>query len=234
MSFIARRIALAYEGHCPPGKQVYTCEEVARLRDIAAVVARARRAACAMIEEARETARQVGEQALAARRARECDAESGLVARARALEELYRLAHASLTAQLETTLDRALDAALTHIGAALPAQQRLSIVCEQLKLAAGPARGARLRLCEADASAFRTECGAAYDAPSAPPARAIPWPTEIDDTLKQGHCVLVTEYGEWVLDFDALIASFASERKLDKHARAAAAAKNDPYTGRIA
>lgn len=234
MSFTARRITLSSEGHCPPGQHVYTCEEVARLRDVAAVVARARRAAYAMIQEARETVRRVEEQAAAARRARECDAESGLVARARALEELYRLAHASLTAQLETTLDRALDAALTHIGAVLPAQQRLLIVCEQLKLAAGPAHGARLRLCAADASAFQTECSAEYDAPSARPAPAIPWPTEIDDTLKQGRCVLATEHGEWALDFDALIASFAVERNFDKHARAAAAAKNDPDTGRIA
>lgn len=233
MSFTARRIELSYGEHCPPRKQVYTCEEVARLRDIAAVVARARRAACTIIEDALGTARRVDERAAAARRARDFDAESGLVARARALEELYQLAHASLSAQLEATLDRALAAALTHIGAVLPAQQRVSIVCEQLKLAAGPTRGARLRLCQTDAFACHSE----YGAPSGQPARAIPWPTEIDDALNPGRCVLATEHGEWTLDFDALIASFASfavDRNLNKHARADGPAKNDPNTGQIA
>lgn len=202
MSFVARRITLSYAGEASPSKIVYTGEEVGRLRDVAAVVERARRVAFALIEDARDTARRVDAQATAARRARARDAESGLAVRARALEALYQLAHASLTEQLETTLDGALAASLTAIGAALPARQRLAIVCEQLKLAAGPAHAARLRLCEADAAT----CRAAYGGPQ----RAIPWPTEIDDTLRPGHCVLATEHGEWALDFDTLIASLAA------------------------
>lgn len=70
---------------------------------------------------------------------------------------------------------------------------------EQLSKAVGPAPGARLCLCPADEAAYR---GANLGGP---------WPTEIDPTLEPGHCRLACEDGEWVLDFDALIAALAPD-----------------------
>lgn len=198
MSFTARRITLSYGGDAPLRKRVYSRDEIGRLRDIAAVVERARRTAFAIVKDAREKARRREARVAEACRARETEAERALIVRARALEALYQVAHASLTAQLEATLDSALAGALASIGASVPAQQRLPIVCEQLKSAAGPLPGARLHLCEADAPRYR----AAY--------RVYPWPPRIDDTLSPGQCKLTTGDGEWALDFAELIVALSA------------------------
>ncbi|WP_181885531.1 HrpE/YscL family type III secretion apparatus protein [Trinickia dinghuensis] len=123
------------------------------------------------------------------------DADAAFVTRAAALEEAYRLAQRSLTAQLEVTLDQVLAAALARVGAELPAAQRLRIVCEQLAETIGPVSGARLRI----GTAGESSCSAA--------GIRCPWPIDVDDALAPGSCRLVTECGEWGLEFDALIAS---------------------------
>jgi hypothetical protein len=198
LSFTGARLSLSLDGESIPHKLVYRRDEVTRLRDAAAIVDRARRAAFAMVQNARETAHAIEVRAAAARRERERDAQVGLIAQARALEESYRLAQASLTAQWEATLDRVLAAALARVGATLPSQQRLQIVCEQLARAAGPAPGARLHLRAADAAICR---GAGL---------RLPWATEIDETLAAGHCRLMSEHGCWLLDFDTFWGALAA------------------------
>ena len=199
MSFTGARLSLSFDGESIPQALVYRRDEVARLRDAAALVERARRAAFAIVQNARETARAIEAQAAMARREREKDAQLALVAQARALEESYRLAQASLAAQWEEMLDRVLAAALAHVGATLPSQQRLQIVCEQLAREAGPAPGARLHLCAADAAICRAA------------GLRLPWATEIDDTLAPGHGRLISEHEHWQLDFntfwEALVAA---------------------------
>ncbi|HEX7682920.1 MAG TPA: HrpE/YscL family type III secretion apparatus protein [Trinickia sp.] len=202
MKFTARRISLSYGEEASPHQLVYSGEEVARLRDVAAVVDRARRAAFAIVGQARENARRLDERATRARQVREREVELALVARARALEELYQIAQSTLTAQLETTLDEVLAAALARAGAEVPAPRRLSIVCEQLRRVAGSGPAARLRLCEADVPYYLDACN------GSPPA--FPWPAEIDDSLAPGHCKLITALGEWTLDFDSLMACLAA------------------------
>lgn len=208
MTFTARRISLSggkegKEGkEAFPHQQVYSGEEVARLHDVAAVVDRAKRAALAIVGHARENARRLDERAARARRARERDVELALIARAKALEEMYQLAQSLLTARLETTLDEVLAAALARAGAEVPAQRRLSIVCDQLRRVAGSGSAARLRLCEADARHYREACNGSQP--------AFPWPADIDSTLTPGHCKLTTALGEWALDFDSLMASLVA------------------------
>lgn len=195
MSFTARRIAIGEGADAFDGKLVWRREEVARLRDVEAIVDHARRTAVSIVKTARYTAKIRERRSIAAWRARQAQTEREFVDRAAALEAAYRLAHASLTAQLEATLDRVLAAALARVGARLPAVQRLRIVCEQLGEAAGPTPGARLRLSPADEAIYRgVDIGS-------------PWPAEIDDTLKPGCCRLVGDHGEWALDFGALMAS---------------------------
>jgi hypothetical protein len=198
LSFTATRVSLAFGGESLPHKLVYRRAEIERLRDAGAIVDRARRAAVAIVQHARETARAVEAQAAAARRERERDAQVALIARARALEEAYRLAQATFIAQVEATLDGVLAAALARIGAALPAQQRLQIVCEQLAREAGPAALACLHLSAAD-EALRRDAGL-----------HLPWATQIDDTLAPGHCRLIGEQGEWTLDFDTFMAALTA------------------------
>lgn len=198
MSFTGARLSLALDGESIPYALVYRRDEVVRLRDAAAIVDRARRAAFAIVQNARETARTIEARAATARRERERDAQVALVAQARALEQSYRLAQASLTAQWEERLDRVLAAALAHVGATLPPQQRLQIVCEQLAREAGPAPGACLHLCAADAAICR---GAGL---------RLPWATEIDDTLAAGQCRLMSEHGHWLLDFDTFLGALVA------------------------
>lgn len=199
MSFTARRISTSAAADADDGNPVVRRERVAQSRDAAALIERARGAAFSIVKRARKTAKRLDMRASAARRARKARADFEFVARAAALEVTYRQAQRSLTAQLERTLDHVLAEALAHVGAAVPAAQRLRIVCEQLSKAAGPVAGARLCLCPADEVAYR---GAAIGAP---------WPIEIDTTLEPGHCRLACEDGEWVLDFDALMAALAPD-----------------------
>lgn len=202
MSFTARRISMNDGPNSNAGTRVFRREQVAQGRDAAAIVERARGSAFSIVRQARVTAKRLRMRATAARHARQAQAEREFVARAAVLEAAYRQAQRSLTAQLEQTLDRALAAALAHAGAAIPAAQRLRIVCEQLSKAAGLAPGALLYLCPADAAIFRSaDIGA-------------PWPTQIDTSLEPGRCRLAVEHGEWVLDFDALMASLAGEPPL--------------------
>lgn len=195
MSFTARRISMDEGLRAFDGKLVWRREEVARLRDAEAIVDRARRTAVSIVKAARDTAKVRRRHSIAAWRARHAQMEREFADRAIALDKAYRLAQASLTAQLESTLDRVLAAALAHVGAQLPAAERLRIVCEQLHEAAGPTPAARLLLCPADEAIYRRD-----DIGS-------PWPAEIDETLAPGCCRLVGDQGEWVLAFDALMAS---------------------------
>ena len=195
MSFTARRISTGQREGAIDSRLVLRCEQVKALDHAAAIVDRARRTAFLIVKEARKAAKRRDVRSMAARRARKAEADVEFATRAAALEEAYCLAQAALTAQLETTLDRVLDAALAHVGATVPAAERLRIVCEQLSKAAGPIPAARLRLCPADAALFRGT------------DRHSPWPTELDETLKPGCCRLVSDQGEWALDFDALMAS---------------------------
>lgn len=198
MSFTARRIALSSDDDVKPTRLVYRYDEVRQLRDVTAAVERARRAAAAMVAHARQTASSMDAGAAAARRAREKDAELALITRARALEESYRFAHASLTRHIEATLDAVLTVALTRLGAAIEPEVRLRIVRDELAKAAGPQPGASLHLCAADASTY---CSARLTSP---------WPVMIDDALAPGCCRLASDHGEWSLDFDALMASLCS------------------------
>jgi hypothetical protein len=209
VSFTARRVSLSLCGESMPLQLVYRREDIEPLRDVGAIVERARRAAFAIVLNARETARAIEARAATARRERERDAQIALVAQARALEEAYRRAQDALNVQLEATLDRALASALAHIGAILPAQQRLRIVCAQLAREAGPAPGASLFLARADEAIYR---GA---------GPLTPWATQIDDALASGQCRLASEHGQWVLDFDTLMAALA---------RAAGAGSGAPNT----
>lgn len=195
MSLTARRISTGEGRHTFDGKLVWRREEVAQLRDAEAIVARARRTAASIVKAARNAAKLRKRHAIAAWHARHAQMEREFADRAIALDRAYRLAQASLTAQLEATLDRVLAAALAHVGAQLPAGERLRIVCEQLREAAGPTAAARLLLCPADEAIYRSN-----DIGS-------PWPAEIDETLAPGCCRLVGDEGEWVLAFDALMAS---------------------------
>ena len=195
MSFTARRISMGDGGHAFDGKPVWRREEVARLRDAEAIVDHARRTAVSIVKAARDTAKLRKRNSIAAWRARRAQMEREFAEHAVALDNAYRSAQASLTARLESTLDRVLAAALAHVGAQLPAAQRLRIVCEQLREAAGPTPAARLLLCPADEAIYRRD-----DIGS-------PWPAEIDETLAPGCCRLVGDEGEWVLAFDALMAS---------------------------
>ena len=195
MSFTARRISMDEGQHAFDGKLVWRREEVARLRDAEAIVDRARRTAVSIVKAARDTAKLRKRHSIAAWRARHAQMEREFAERAIALDQAYRSTQASLTAQLEATLDRVLAAALAHVGARLPAGERLRIVCEQLREAAGPTPAARLLLCPADEAIYRrNDIGS-------------PWPAEIDETLAPGCCRLVGDEGEWVLAFDALMAS---------------------------
>ena len=195
MSFTARRISMDEGPHAFDGKLVRRREEVARLRDAEAIVDRARRTAVSIVKAARDTAKLRKRHSIAAWRARHAQMEREFAERAIALDQAYRTTQASLTAQLEATLDRVLAAALAHVGARLPAGERLRIVCEQLREAAGPTPAARLLLCPADEAIYRrNDIGS-------------PWPAEIDETLAPGCCRLVGDEGEWVLAFDALMAS---------------------------
>jgi flagellar biosynthesis/type III secretory pathway protein FliH len=183
------------ERDAAPGDLVYRRGELAQWRDVAKGIDRARRAASSIVKDARKAAKMKAVRSAARLRARERDADRAFVARAMALEEAYRLARISLTSDLEATLDRVLAAALASIGAQLPADERLRVLCKQLAKAAGPIAAARLCLCTADASRYR-----AADLP-------FEWPLRIDDALLPGHCRLVTDHGEWALEFDAVIAS---------------------------
>ena len=198
MSFTAARVSLTLGGDSIPHKLVYRRAEVERLREVEAIVDRARRAAIALVRNARERAQAVEMQAAAARRERDRDAHIALVAQARGLEASYRLAQASFIARAEAALDGVLAAALAGIGAALPAEQRLRIVCEQLAREAGPAALARLHLSAADEALYR---GAGL---------RLPWATQIDDTLASGHCRLTSEHGQWALDFDTFLAALTA------------------------
>jgi hypothetical protein len=204
LSFTGARLSLSLDGESIPHSLVYRRDEVARLRDAAAIVDRARRAAFAIVQNAHETAHAIEARAATACRGRERDAQIALVAQARALEESYRLAQVSLTVQWEERLDRVLAAALAQLGATVPPQQRLQIVCEQLAREAGSAPGACLHLRAADAAVCR---GAGL---------RLPWATEIDDTLAAGHCRLMSEHAYWLLDFDtfwaALVAAAGASR----------------------
>lgn len=198
MSFTARRISLPDGQAAWPRKLVYGRDEFTALCDIAAAVDRARRAASAIVQDARKTAEMLEVRSEAANRSRVRDVEAALVVRARALEEAYRFAHAALTTQLEATLDAALAAALERIAAGVPAAERLRIVGEQLAQAAGPVSAAHLRMGPADGALYR-------DAQI-----RSPWTIQIDDALARGQCQLVTETAQWALDFDALIASLGA------------------------
>lgn len=199
MSFTARRISIHDGVNASDGALVFRREQIAQWRDAAAIVERARGSAFSIVKKAHKTAKRLDIRATAVRRARKAQADLEFVTRAAALEETYRHAQRSLTAQLERTLDHVLAAALAHVGAAMPAAQRLRIVCEQLSKAAGPTPGARLYLCPADEAAY---LGVDLRAP---------WPSEIDTTLEPGRCRLACEDGEWVLGFDALMASLAPD-----------------------
>jgi hypothetical protein len=197
MSFTARRISVSDSAYANDGRRVLRREALAQLHDAEAIVERARGAAFSIVRRARKAARHLAVRATAERHASKAQADFEFVTRAAALEAAYRQAQRSLTEQLEQTLDRVLAAALAHAGATIPAEQRLRIVCEQLSKAAGPTRGAQLGLCAADEAIYRC---AGFSAP---------WPTKIDDTLEPGRCRLAAEHGEWVLDFDALLAALA-------------------------
>lgn len=198
MTFTATRVSLTLGGDSIPHKLVYRRAEVERLRDVEAIVDRARRAAVAIVRNARETARTMEAHTAAAHRERDRDAQVAFIARSRALEEAYRLAQASFIAEVEATLDGVLAAALARIGAALPAEQRLQIVCEQLAREAGPAALACLHLSAAD-EALQRDAGL-----------RLPWATRIDATLAPGHCRLIGEHGEWALDFDTFMAALTA------------------------
>jgi flagellar biosynthesis/type III secretory pathway protein FliH len=198
VSFTARRIPLGNGLEAASSQLVYRGDDAARLRLAAALIETARRYASAIVKDARKQARSRALHAAAVRRAREIDADRAFTARAMALDEAYRLARMSLTDQLESALDQVLAAALSRIGAQLPATQRLCIVCEQLAKAAGDAPAAHLHLCSADESIYRSA------------GIGCPWPLRVDDALTPGQCRLTTNHGEWVLDFDALIGSLAS------------------------
>lgn len=198
MSFTARRIAWSSHDDAKLTQLVYRYDEAQQLRDVTAAVDRARRAAAAMVEHARQTAKSIDARAATARQAREKDAELALIARARALEDIYRAAQASLTRHLETTLDAVLSAALPRLCAAIEPEVRLRVVRDELAKAAGPQPGATLQLCAADAHAYRSA------------GLTSPWPVLIDDALGPGRCRLTSDYGEWRLDFDALVASLCS------------------------
>jgi flagellar biosynthesis/type III secretory pathway protein FliH len=197
MTFTARRILIGEGEDAMRGGLVYRREDVAQMCDVASLINRARRAASSIVKDARKTAKMHAVRSAAMRRARKREADRAFIARATALEEAYRLTQISLTSQMEATLDCVLAAALTRIGIELPAEQRLRVVCEELAKVAGPVEAARLRLCQADASVYRSaDIG-------------FEWPLQIDDGLMPGDCRLVTDRGEWSLEFDALLASLA-------------------------
>lgn len=193
----ARRISIGDALDAMPSNLVLRGDDAANARNVAALVERARRIASSIVKNARKTARAGELRSAAARRVRETQAEQAFAARALALDEAYRLAQASLMARMEEALDQVLAAALRRIGAQLPAEQRLRIVCEELAKAAGDTPAARLQLCHVDESIYRRA------------GIRAPWPIDVDDALAPGQCRLVANDGEWVLGFDALIVSLA-------------------------
>lgn len=202
MSFTARRISVEDGQDAMPSPLVYRRKDVGQLRDAATLVERARYRASSIVKMARKTAKMEVVRSAAVRRARERDADRAFISRVAALEEAYRLAQISLTAQLEATLDQVLAAALTRIGVELPAEERLRVVCDQLAKVAGPVGAARLRMCSADASHYRSANLRAE------------WPLQIDDALTAGDCRLTTDHGEWALAFDAIIESLSAVESL--------------------
>jgi flagellar biosynthesis/type III secretory pathway protein FliH len=198
LSFTATRLSLTFDGEPTPHKLVYRREEVQRLRDVDAIVDRARRVAFGLVQNARKAASTIEVRAATARRERERAAQIALIGQARALEEAYRLAQASFTAQLEATLDRVLAATLTHIGATLPAPQRLQIVCDQLAREVGTAPALQLHLSRVDETIYRAG------------GLRTPWAVKIDDTLAAGQCRLTSEQGQWELAFDTFMAALTA------------------------
>ncbi|MGG1944056.1 HrpE/YscL family type III secretion apparatus protein [Trinickia sp. NRRL B-1857] len=198
MSFTARRILVGGEQIDRADFPVHRAKDIARWRDIEAVISRARRTAFSIVKDSRRIEKVRTARSAARRLALERDADRSFVERAAALEDAYRLARRALIDDFEATLDQVLAGALTRIGAELPAAQRLRIVCDRLNEAAGPMPAASLCLCAADESIYRAVGG------------RYPWPVQIDDTLQPGQCRLATEHGHWEIAFDALFASLSA------------------------
>jgi HrpE/YscL/FliH and V-type ATPase subunit E len=195
MSFIARRITPLSDCEALPAKLVYRGDEIEQLEDAAAQIENARQKAQNIIDAAQRMA-----MAHESRFAREHElrlraADAALLARATALEKCSRHRCEALSGSIEAALDAALSAALKRIALTLPAAERVRIAHEELRRQIGSQPAARLLLCAADEAA----CAQA--------AMALPWPVEIDETLRPGECRLVSGDGEWVLAFDAFVES---------------------------
>jgi hypothetical protein len=208
MSFTARRFFVGAEQTVADDDAVYRAQDVAKWRDLESIMSRARRMASSIVKESRRIENVRGARSAARRRAIDREADRSFVERAAALEEAYRLAQRALIGEFEAMLDQVLAGTLTQIGAELPAAQRLRIVCERLNEAVGPMPAARLCLCAADESIYRSV------------GIRCPWPVQIDETLQPGECRLTTEHGHWAIAFEAFFASLGG-----------ALIANGPYAG---
>ncbi len=200
MSFVSRHIA------APPGCPVPITRAVLRradrdeLGDATDYARAARREADALVARARDQAASLVEQTSLDCAKRLSDADAALLARAIELEAAYRACRDTLTERLETTLDAALDAAITGLAATLPLAQRMRVCAQALRECAGTGAAGCLFLSSGDIAALEGTSGI-----------ALPWPVKPDASLTPGHCRLEVEGGAWEIKWESIV-----ERLLDR------------------
>lgn len=197
MSFISRRIAAPPGCPVPLARTVLRREDRDAFGDATDYAQAVRSAADTLVAQVRDKAASLDEQTSREYAKRLRTADAALVERAVELEAAYRASRDALTARLETTLDAALEAALTSLAATLPPAERMRICAHALSRCAGAGSAGCLYVSPADATALGAAAGT-----------ALPWRLLPDAAIAPGACRLSVEDGAWEIKWESIVQRF--------------------------